>query len=468
VWLDDEFICRGWQLAEEIKVGKATRRVFSCGGLNFWYGQGAIISIASKIECTAETLRKWIRQAERDQGKRAGLTSSKRERLKELEREVQELKRANEILRKAAAFFAQAEFERPTEMMVSFIDQHRAEYGVEPICAQLPIAPSTYYDHKAREAEPERLPPRFRRDAEISQEIQRVWDENFQVYGARKIWRQLCREGVAVARCTLERLMQSMGLQGVVRGSKRRTTISRDKTDYPVDRVKRQFTAMRPNELWVADFTYVATWAGFVSVALVIDVFSRRIISWRVSRSMHTDLVLDALEQALWSRSGAKGLVHHRDRGRGVPVDSLFGAPGASGRRAVCGIGSFDGEGFTLSSVQSDDRVYRASTPVTPENCCTGGIEWDKEKLPAFRDFFATKGGAYGRVTRCCCCACVPPGGAAAHNPTRGRPQPPVATRVGVRVAHSCQLLDRWRDHPRRDSWAGLALRHPPSSHRAE
>ena len=199
--------------------------------------------------------------------------------------------------------------------MVSFIDQHRAEYGVEPICAQLPIAPATYYEQKAREADPEREPPRVRRDVEISQEIRRVWDENFQIYGARKIWRQLCREGVAVARCSVERLLRSLGLQGAVRGGKRRTTISRDQTEYPVDLVKRQFVAMRPNQLWVADFTYVATWAGFVYVAFVIDVFSRRIIGWRVARSMRTDLVLDALEQALWARSGARGVIHHSDRG---------------------------------------------------------------------------------------------------------------------------------------------------------
>jgi putative transposase len=199
--------------------------------------------------------------------------------------------------------------------MVSFIDQHRAEYGVEPICEQLPIAPATYYEQKAREAKPEREPPRLRRDAEISGEIRRVYDDNFQVYGARKVWRQLGRDGIAVARCTVERLMRSLGLQGVVRGGKRRTTVSRDQTDYPVDLVKRQFTAMRPNQLWVADFTYVATWAGFVYVAFVIDVFSRRIIGWRVARSMHTDLVLDALEQALWARSGARGVIHHSDRG---------------------------------------------------------------------------------------------------------------------------------------------------------
>jgi putative transposase len=199
--------------------------------------------------------------------------------------------------------------------MMAFIDQHRSEYGVEPICRQLPISPSTYYQHKAREAEPECLPPRVRRDAELSREIRRVYEENFQVYGARKVFGQLGREKITVARCRVERLMRSLGLQGVVRGSKRRTTISKDGADRPADLVKRQFIATRPNQLWVADFTYVATWSGFVYVAFVIDVFARRIIGWRVARSMHTDLVLDALEQALWSRSGATGVVHHSDRG---------------------------------------------------------------------------------------------------------------------------------------------------------
>ena len=182
---------------------------------------------------------------------------------------------------------------------------------------------ATYYEHKAREAEPERLPPRVRRDVEISQEIQRVWDENFHVYGARKIWRQLCREGVAVARCSVERLMRSLGLQGVVRGGKRRTTISRDQTEYPADLVKRQFAAIRPNQLWVADFTYVASWAGFVYAAFVIDVFSRRIIGWRVARSMHTDLVLDALEQALSGSLRLQGRDSSQRPGLPVSLDSL-------------------------------------------------------------------------------------------------------------------------------------------------
>jgi transposase InsO family protein len=199
--------------------------------------------------------------------------------------------------------------------MVAFIDAHRAEHGVEPICKQLPIAPSTYCEHKARQADPERLPPRLQRDSVLIPEIQRVYEENFRVYGARKVWRQLRREAFGVARCTIERLMHSLGLQGVVRGRRCRTTIADESAERPLDRVNRQFHASRPNELWVADFTYVATWAGFVYVAFVIDVYARRIIGWRVARSMRAELVLDALEQALWSRSDIQGVVHHSDRG---------------------------------------------------------------------------------------------------------------------------------------------------------
>ncbi len=199
--------------------------------------------------------------------------------------------------------------------MVAFIDAHRGEHGVEPICEELQIAPSTYYEHKARQADPERLPPRLQRDRVLEPQIRRVYEENFGVYGARKVWRQLGREDFVVARCTVERLMRSLGLQGAARGRKCRTTISDRSAERPLDRVNRQFQASRPNMLWVADFTYVATWAGFVYVAFVIDVFARRIIGWRVARSMHAKLVLDALEQALWSRSGIKGVVHHSDRG---------------------------------------------------------------------------------------------------------------------------------------------------------
>jgi len=199
--------------------------------------------------------------------------------------------------------------------MVSFIDDHRGKYGVESICSQLPIAPSVYYEQKARQAKPERVPPRIRRDIAMAGQIQRVYAENFEVYGARKVWLQLGREDIRIARCTVERLMRSLGLQGVRRGKWCRTTIADSGTNRPADLVQRQFKATRPNQLWVADFTYVATWAGFVYVAFVIDVFARLVIGWRVARSMQTDLVLDALEQALWSRSKIEGVIHHSDRG---------------------------------------------------------------------------------------------------------------------------------------------------------
>jgi putative transposase len=199
--------------------------------------------------------------------------------------------------------------------MVSFIDEHRSTHGVEPICAMLPIAPSTYYAQKARQADPDRLPSRTKRDAALRGEIQRVWDENFRVYGARKVWRQLNREGIGVARCTVERLMRAEGLSGAVRGRKFKTTIADATAARPSDLVCREFSASRPNQLWVSDLTYVATWQGFVYVAFVIDVFSRMIVGWRASRSLRTDLALDALEQALWARPETQQLVHHSDRG---------------------------------------------------------------------------------------------------------------------------------------------------------
>jgi len=199
--------------------------------------------------------------------------------------------------------------------MVSIIDENREEYGVEPICKQLPIAPSTYYEQKAREADPSRLPERTVRDAQWRTEIERVWKEHFGVYGARKVWRQLQREGLEVARCTVERLMRGMGLKGAVRGRTYKTTISDEALDRPADLVQRNFSADRPNQLWVADLTYVATWVGFVYVAFISDVFSRKIVGWRVSNSLRSDLALDALEQALHARPGLDELVHHSDRG---------------------------------------------------------------------------------------------------------------------------------------------------------
>jgi putative transposase len=201
--------------------------------------------------------------------------------------------------------------------MITFIDDHRQVYGVEPICRVLPIAPSTYYQHVARRADPARQPARAQRDARLCGEIRRVWEENFQVYGVRKVWRQLAREGIQVARCTVERLMKKLGLRGVRRGRFIRTTVSDRSAPCPLDRVQRQFKAERPNALWVSDFTYVSTWQGFVYVAFIIDVFARRIVGWRVSASAHTDFVLDALEQALYERQPAQqdSLIHHSDRG---------------------------------------------------------------------------------------------------------------------------------------------------------
>ncbi len=199
--------------------------------------------------------------------------------------------------------------------MVAFIDAHRETYGVEPICAVLPIAPSTYYAHKACEANPRLCSCRAKRDAWLTVQIRRVRAENFDVYGARKVWRQLHREGIVVARCTVARLMRAIGLQGAVRGRAFTTTTRGDGAARPSDLVNREFVATRPNELWVADLTYVATWRGFVYVAFVIDVYARRIVGWRVSSSLRSDIALDALEQALYARPAIDQLVHHSDRG---------------------------------------------------------------------------------------------------------------------------------------------------------
>lgn len=200
--------------------------------------------------------------------------------------------------------------------MYQFVDLQRAEYGVEPICRVLQIAPSGYYEYRARQTDPRRCPSRVQRDAALREAIQQLWDVHHQVYGARKIWKQLHREGKVVARCTVERLMRELGLAGAVRGRRVRTTTGGDTVqEQPLDLVQRHFVATKPNQLWVADFTFVATWCGFVYVAFVIDVFSRRIVGWRAHTSMCTDLVLDALEQALHDRETDAGLVHHSDRG---------------------------------------------------------------------------------------------------------------------------------------------------------
>jgi len=201
--------------------------------------------------------------------------------------------------------------------MIAFIDDHRGAYGVEPICKVLPIAPSTYFDHRAKQMDPARLSARVRRDAALRPTINRVFKDNLKVYGARKVWLQMNREGVSVARYTVERLMRVMRLRGVIRGKTIRTTMPDKDASCPLDHVNRQFHASAPNRLWVSDFTYVSTWSGFVDVAFVIDAYARRIVGWHVSRTPHASFVLDALEQALHERRPVSrgGLVHHSDRG---------------------------------------------------------------------------------------------------------------------------------------------------------
>nr|WP_252371461.1 IS3 family transposase [Escherichia coli] len=274
----------------------------------------AICSIAPKIGCTPETLRVWVRQHERDTGGGdGGLTTAERQRLKELERENRELRRSNDILRQASAYFGEGGVRPPLEKVMPLLDKLRKLYGVGPVCSELHIAPSTYYHCQQQRHHPDKRSARAQRDDWLKKEILRVYDENHKVYGVRKVWRQLLREGIRVARCTVARLMAVMGLAGVLRGKKVRTTVSR-KAVAAGDRVNRQFVAERPDQLWVADFTYVSTWQGVVYVAFIIDVFAGYIVGWRVSSSMETTFVLDALEQALWARRPS-GTVHHSDKG---------------------------------------------------------------------------------------------------------------------------------------------------------
>ncbi|CAN7657599.1 IS3 family transposase [Acidovorax sp. LjRoot38] len=277
----------------------------------------AIESIAPKIGCVPQTLNEWVKRAEVDAGVREGVTTSEAQRVKELEREVKELRRANEILKLASAFFAPGGARPPAQVLKDFIDKHRDTFGVEPLCKVLQIAPSAYRRHAALLREPHKRCARALRDEQLIPQIQRLWQANMQVYGADKVWRQLGREGVSVARCTVERLMRKLGLRGVMRGKVVRTTVGDARAPCPLDRVNRQFCAERPNQLWVSDFTYVSTWQGWLYVAFVVDVFARRIVGWRVSSSMRTDFVLDALEQALYARQPERdgSLVCHSDRG---------------------------------------------------------------------------------------------------------------------------------------------------------
>jgi transposase InsO family protein len=243
--------------------------------------------------------------------------------------------------------------------MIAFIDEHRDAYGVEPICRVLPIAPSSYHERVAQRRDPGRRSARSRRDEGLKPEVMRVFEENFGVYGVRKVWRQMQREGLDIARCSVARLMRDLGLQGVIRGKPVRTTISDKAAPCPLDHVNRQFHAPAPNRLWVSDFTYVATWAGFAYVAFVIDVYSRYIVGWRVSRTAHTSFVLDALEQAIHERRPVHrgGLVHHSDRG------SQYVSIRYSERLAEAGIepsvGSV-GDSYDNALAESINGLYKA------------------------------------------------------------------------------------------------------------
>ena len=265
--------------------------------------------------------------------------------------------------------------------MKAFIDEHRGAYGVEPICKVMQIAPSSYWQHAQRRRQPALRSVRAQRDDVLAEHIERVWENNLQVYGARKVWRQLGREGVAAARCTIERLMCRQGLRGVVRGKVVRTTVSNAGVPCPADRVKRQFRAQRPNQLWVSDFTYVSTWQGFVYVAFVIDVFARRIVGWRVSSSMRTDFVLDALEQALYERRPAEhgSLVHHSDKGsQYVSIRYTERLTEAGIEPSVGSVGdAYDNAlAETINGLYKAEVIYRRSPWKTLEAVELATLEW--------------------------------------------------------------------------------------------
>ncbi|MER5685882.1 IS3 family transposase [Streptomyces sp. NPDC002205] len=284
----------------------------------------AIKAVAAKLGIgTTETLRKWVRQDQVDAGARPGTTTEESAQVKAMKKEIAELKRANEIL-KAAAKFLRGRARPATHTLVNFIDEHRDRFGgVEPICRVLTeheckIAPSTYYAHHKRRAAPS---ARTVRDAELKERISEVFAANYRVYGARKIWRELNRQGHAVARCTVERLMRELGIAGVVRGKKVITTLPGGQAGRAPDLVDRDFVADSPNRCWVADFTHVMTWAGVVYVAFVVDTFSRRIVGWSAATVKETVFVLDALEMAIWQRDREQHpiqpgeLIHHSDAG---------------------------------------------------------------------------------------------------------------------------------------------------------
>ncbi|WP_425309671.1 IS3 family transposase [Ammonicoccus fulvus] len=343
--------------------------------------RGAIKRVADQLGVHPEALRNWVRQAEVDGGLRPGTTTDDSQRLAELEREVRELRRANEILKTSAAFFAaggarpQDQVAVPVGVLVDYIDQHRDRFGVEPICAVLKdagvqIAPSTYYAARKR-------PPSARavRDAELVAQIKVAHKANLGVYGARKIHAELNRKGVEVARCTVERLMRAEGLRGITREKTRKTTIVEGaQTQRPEDLVQREFVASGPNQLWVADLTYVRTHAGWTYVAFVLDVFSRMIVGWQVSTSLRTDLALDALDMGLWARRRAgqdvTGLVHHSDRG--VQYRAVRYTERLAEADAVASVGS-KGDSYDNAMAEALNSLFKAECIRNPVMRPTGG-----------------------------------------------------------------------------------------------
>uniref|UniRef100_UPI003C6CE2CA IS3 family transposase n=1 Tax=Hafnia alvei TaxID=569 RepID=UPI003C6CE2CA len=320
----------------------------------------AFNSIAPKIGCNPDTLRCWVRQHERDSNSSASensLTTSERQRLKELEREVHELRRSNDILRQASAYFCAGGTRPLLEKIMPLIDSLSFEHRVESVCRELAIAPSTFYWHRQRRQHPETRCERDKRDDVLCVEIERVYEENKQVYGVRKVWHQLKRESIKVARCTVERLMKTLGLEGVIRGKSVKTTRSGKERCTADDLVNRQFVAEKPNQLWVADFTYVTTWQGFAYVAFIIDVFAGVIVGWRVSSTMETSLVLDALEQALWVRRPDGGIIHHNDRGS--QYVSLAYTQRLKEAEAMASVGTV-GDSYDNALAESINGLYKA------------------------------------------------------------------------------------------------------------
>ncbi|MEQ7129126.1 IS3 family transposase [Actinopolymorpha sp. B11F2] len=343
---------------------------------------GAIPRIAEQLGMHPETLRGWVRQAEIDDGTRPGTTTADAERISQLEREVRELRRTNEILKTSAAFFAgsgarpqdQVVRDVPVAVVVDYIDGHRdrvvegKKLGVEPICAALgeagvQIAPSSYYAAKTRPPS-----PRAVRDAELVADIKVAHKANLGVYGARKVHAELNREGIPVARCTVERLMRAEGLRGIPREKTRKTTIGDGaETERPEDLVKRKFVATAPNQIWVADLTYVRTHAGWTYVAFVLDVFSRLVVGWQVSTSLRTDLALDALDMGLWARQRAgqdvTGLVHHSDRG--VQYRAIRYTERLAEAEAVASIGS-KGDSYDNAMAEAFNSLFKAECTRNP------------------------------------------------------------------------------------------------------